>query len=373
MITTSRQRANYVAPESLLERQLVAIWEELLDYHPIGIRDNFFDIGGHSLLAAKICQCVQTRLGFQLDVSTLFEGQTIQNVARLMQSHGHTSHHSPIVPLKPDGTRTPLFLIHGADGTVNFYRQLAAYLDPSQPVFALQFLPSSNMPEAYDIEALAAYYVSQILTIHPHGPCMLGGYCMGGSIAFEMARQLRELGREVKLLVLFETYNMATAAKNHNSIFNRLWHKCQNAWFHLNNWWTLDYHAGWQFARTKFNTQKIRSGLLWHDIQSGLTRQKGERTVSFRLIRRINDRAHAKYIPRVYAGNVVLFKPSGCFSGFNCPDYGWSQVVAGNLDIVSIPAFPRGMMIDPFVRSLAFRLNGYIHLRTQTQTVRQYL
>ncbi len=372
MITTSRQRANYMAPEELLERQLVAIWEELLDYHPIGVRDNFFDIGGHSLLAARMCEVVRKRLGFPLEVSAIFEGQTIRKIASIMNNQGHTTHLSPIVPLKTDGIRPPLFLVHGADGTVNFYRGLAEYLDPQQPVFALQFVPSRNMPDSYDIEALASFYVAQILTIQPHGPYMLGGYCMGGTIAFEMARQLRELGREVKLLALFETYNMATAGKSYKSPYKRLFHSGQNLWFHFKNWWSLDRGAASKFIDIKWHTQRIRLGLLRHDFRAFLRLPRKHRPASYRRIRSINDKAHAAYIPRAYAGNVVLFKPTGCFSGFNCADYGWSQVVAGNLDIVSIPVWPRGMMVDPFVRSLAFRLNGYIHLRARTESVHQY-
>ncbi|MDQ6644505.1 MAG: amino acid adenylation domain-containing protein, partial [Chloroflexota bacterium] len=193
----------FVAPTSLLHHQLSKIWEELLDRRPIGIRDNFFYLGGDSLLAGRLVGRIEQVFGKKLSLPSLFAGPTIEQLALALQTEAETSSRAPLVTVQAGGSSRPFFYLHGAWNSDAFYCfRLAHRLGPDQPFYALPPYNFANLQIASTVEEMAAAHIQSLRTVQPEGPYLLGGFCNGGLVAYEMARQLRAQGQEVDLLVL---------------------------------------------------------------------------------------------------------------------------------------------------------------------------
>ena len=190
-------------PRNHLERQLVGIWQAVLAVDRVGTRDNFFDIGGHSLLAAQMFAQVDARLGVRLPLATLFQAPTIEGLAAIIGQGTTSASRRSLVTIQPEGTRQPLFAVPGAGGSVIVYHDLSRLLGADQPFYGLQArgLSGTESPRT-DIEDVAAAYLAEIRQVQPEGPYNLLGACMGGVIAYEMAQQLHAAGEQVGLLAL---------------------------------------------------------------------------------------------------------------------------------------------------------------------------
>jgi thioesterase domain-containing protein len=197
------ERAAYVAPRDETERLLAGIWEELLGREQVGIEDDFFTIGGHSLLAVRVMARVRRELGRDLPLVAFFRDPTVRGLAAAVGDPGRLTPRSALVPIQAGGSQPPFFCVHAVGGHLFPYIELARRLGPDQPVYGFQ-VPESD-EELDTIEALAARYVDELLAAWPEGPYRLGGWSMGGLVAFEMARQLVERGKSIEQLVLFDT------------------------------------------------------------------------------------------------------------------------------------------------------------------------
>ncbi|TSC25948.1 non-ribosomal peptide synthetase/type I polyketide synthase [Corallococcus sp. Z5C101001] len=197
-----KQPVARVAPRTDLEKQLVHLWEGLLP-GPVGIHDNFFEVGGNSLLAVRLMARLRQELGRELPLATLFEMPTVELLAASLSGAEGTSQEGrgALVPIQPAGTKPPLFLVHPVGGSVLCYAELARKLGTEQPVFGLQ-VPPGAPPRS--IEAMASAYLDSLREVQPRGPYHLGGWSMGGVVAYEMARQLHAAGDTVATLALID-------------------------------------------------------------------------------------------------------------------------------------------------------------------------
>src|SRR5262249_8771620 len=187
------------------EARLAQMWEELLKVQPVGVRDNFFDLGGNSLLAAQLFLQVGRTFGKELPLSVLFEEGTVEHLARLIKEDLAGGEKPCLVAIHPRGGKPPFYCVHGVGGEVLSFEKLAKHLGPDQPFFGFQSrgLGSSAEPR-HSVEEMAAAYVEELLQFQPEGPYRLGGYSCGAAIAYEMAQRLRADGHEVALLVLID-------------------------------------------------------------------------------------------------------------------------------------------------------------------------
>ena len=193
-----------VEPRDDLERVLVAMWEELLDGAPIGVRDNFFALGGHSLLAARMATMIELRLGTRMPVASFFAAQTIEEIAALLR-RGVDGELRPVLQLQAGDDRTPLYFLHGDyEGGGLYCTRLAEGLGRDQPLFVVRPHGYDDGPNVPPIETMAAERVAALRALQPVGPYLLGGYCIAGAVALEMARQLAAAGDEVPLVVLVD-------------------------------------------------------------------------------------------------------------------------------------------------------------------------
>jgi amino acid adenylation domain-containing protein len=195
----------YVAPRNISELWLTQIWEQILGVRPVGVTSNFFELGGHSLLVVRLMESIKARWGSELPLTTLFQYPTIEKVARLLREREKV-YSSPLVGLQTGGSRRAFFCVHPIGGTVFHYLPLREYLGPDQPLYGLQSpgLESGELPLAR-VEEMAACYLAALRTVQPDGPYLLGGWSMGGLIAYEMTQQLQAQGEAVDLLVLIDS------------------------------------------------------------------------------------------------------------------------------------------------------------------------
>ncbi|HST59162.1 MAG TPA: amino acid adenylation domain-containing protein, partial [Longimicrobium sp.] len=197
--------AEHVPPKPGMEERLAAVWQEVLGVERIGAHDDFFDLGGQSILATRLVARLRGELGVDVPVAMLVQAPTIEAMARALAA-GERAVRPPLVPLQTFGERPPLFLVHPAGGHVICYRGMAVSLAPDQPVYGLQPRGLEDGMEPIDsLPEMAAYYVEAIRRLRPRGPYRLGGWSFGGVVAWEMARQLRAAGEAVDLLALLDT------------------------------------------------------------------------------------------------------------------------------------------------------------------------
>jgi amino acid adenylation domain-containing protein len=202
----TKSDSELTTPRNLLELQLIEIWKEVLRREQIGLRDNFFDLGGHSLLAMRLVDKVERLVEQKLPLSILFQGATVEQLAATLRQRGGKVREQLLVSIQPEGSRPPLFLVHSASGNVMSYVTLARRLGREQPVYGLQSkgLDPDRKPTAR-VEDMASEYLEELFAVQPEGPYFLGGWSMGGVIAFEMARQLTAQGKSVAPLVLIDS------------------------------------------------------------------------------------------------------------------------------------------------------------------------
>ena len=202
-----------VAASSDLESRLVAVWEEVLGIKPVGVQDNFFDLGGHSLLAIRLLARVEEATGQTLPLASLFLGGTIADQASILAGGDQSTStpssargDSPLVLIQPEGNASPFFCVHPAGGIVYCFGELATQMGTDRPFWAFQArgLDGEGVPRD-DISEIARSYVEAMRKVQPDGPYHLGGWSLGGTVAFEMARQLAEGGQKVATLAIFDT------------------------------------------------------------------------------------------------------------------------------------------------------------------------
>jgi len=198
----------YHAPGTEQEKILAPVWQKVLQVDKISIDDNFFDLGGQSLLAMQLLGETGKQFGRKLSINTLFKYPTIRQYASyLSQSNADKSvAFKSLVELRKGTDKIPLYIVHGDGFNFLNFSQLAASLSPSQPVYAIQPLGMDGTGRSFDnMDEIARYYVSEIVRHDPSGPYALAGYSFGGFVAIEMKRLLEQAGKKVPFLGIFDT------------------------------------------------------------------------------------------------------------------------------------------------------------------------
>ena len=202
----SLSRPEFIAPRNASESMLAAIWAELLGVRPVSVTDNFFDLGGHSLLVARLLVRIEQLFAKQLSMATLFQAPTIRQLAVVLENRVLSA--TQVIPVQPAGSLPPFFCI----GAGPLFRPLALRLGTDRPFLSLM---PSGLPELKQssapcrLEQIADSLTTSILEYQREGPYYLGGWSDSGVLAYETARQLMAKGHEVALLVMFDSPNPA--------------------------------------------------------------------------------------------------------------------------------------------------------------------
>jgi len=195
----------YVAPRDELEKCVARVWEELLGVSPIGVADDFFDLGGHSLLAVQVMAEIESRTKRRLPLAALFQEATVEHLAALLRQPSGNACERSLAPMCREGGGRPFFCIHPAGGTVFCYRSLAEHLGADRPFYGLQARGVDGGCEPHtEVDQMVAHYMAAIRSVQSRGPYLLGGWSLGGNLAFETARRLIEQGEQIGLLALLD-------------------------------------------------------------------------------------------------------------------------------------------------------------------------
>jgi amino acid adenylation domain-containing protein/FkbM family methyltransferase len=340
-----------VAPRTVEEALLLEIWEELLG-GPIGVEDDFFELGGHSLLGIRLLAAVERRLGARLPVQSLFEGGNIARQAVLLKDVG-ARHSGPLVPIRRDGTRPPLFCVHPMGGTVFRYPELARCLGADQPFYALQALePAGNEIPAAGVPDIAADYLTAARAVAQGGPWRLMGYSFGGLVAHEMACRLLADGEEVEMLSIVDALPARPDQRTEQSEAEVMAH-------------FLGHHDALVEADLRVSPEELaamepgkrREAMLSRIARANLLPPEAGQAHVLRLyeVYRQNWFAFVRHRPRVYPGRTLLFK-TGTRQAVAAAHREWSAWCTGPLEVVELP----GTHADIFRRPALEIVAGHV-------------
>jgi amino acid adenylation domain-containing protein len=346
----------FVGPRDALELQLTSLWEEVLNIRPIGVTDNFFELGGHSLLAVRLFALIDKRLGKRLPLAALFRGATIEGLADIVRQNSLSETSSSLVPIQPYGNKRPLFLVHPAGGHVFPFIGLAQCLGPDQPCYGLQ---ARGVEEGQDphtrIEDMAACYIEAIRSVQPEGPYLLGGWSMGGEIAFEMAQQFHAQGQRVALLALLDARIPSSGENVADEDFEAILLADVVRYFGL----PKDFSE----SLALIPQNELLARVLEQGKRSGLIPADIEASQAHRLIElcKSDFRASRNYVLHRYPGRVTLFRAREDLSGNRLdPTLGWSDWADGGVDVQIVPGNHATMVYKPNVETLAEKLAACI-------------
>lgn len=368
-------RDEFAAPRDSIEQLLAGIWARVLQLERVGVHDNFFDLGGHSLLAVRVVVEIDRLCKTRLPLATLLRAPTIAELAAVLRKQQWAPSWSSLVPLRPGGSRAPLFLMHSHGGNVLEYHPLVNCLEPDQPVYALQSRGlDGNIVTNLTLQEMAAAYISELRSLQPKGPYFLGGFCMGGILALEAAQQLTDAGQEVALLVMIQsTHPDALGFHSRTTLFQRCWNRAIKR---------LDLEAenlanrGQAYILERccyfWSRACARAAIAFDKMTGRHPSHRSTLSTAYILeaVAMQNGKALENYVPRPYEGDVLLFRAGKQLSGQLVDEYlGWKRVLHGAVEVCEVPGHQQNLLLEPNVlrlgRELASRLNAACRRREE--------
>lgn len=358
------------APVGAVEEEVAAVWRDVLGLAQVGRNQNFFELGGHSMLAVRLFRAIEQRItGNSVPLSLLLQAPTVAQMAQALHGDDVADGFSLVVPIQPVpiqpvanqtlGEKPPIFFMHPAGGNVLYYvdlaRHLANYGYPSYGVQAQGL--DGKQPILETVAEMTRAYLPHIRAVQPRGPYMVAGYCLGGTIALDVAHQLAQQGEEVAFLGLLETHNWVKVQED--TLLTNLQHQSQRVEYHLRNFMLLDGEGRQSFLKEKAKVARDRTSIWSGSLKSIFGKDAtddDERTEDELLskIWDINDLAADTYVPpETYAGKITQILPKEDYAAYDDPRLGWEEIAQGGVDQLRLPVYPAGMLIEPFVAELA--------------------
>jgi amino acid adenylation domain-containing protein len=360
----------FVAPRTALEKQLAEIWEELLGKSPVGVTANFFDLGGHSILAVRLIARIERDFGKRIPVALLFQSATVESLAQVLAATD-SAVWSPLVPIKPNGSDPPLFFVHPVSGQVLSYMDLSRHLGQRLPFYGLQSRHGiPGMPHHTRLEEMAAEYTAAIRALQPVGPYRLGGWSLGGVVAFEVARQMREQGQEVSFLALVDSFAPSISQGETTSLETREARDLASFALHLG----FAYNQLLAVSNRVFSlrAEERLACILSEGRSIGLlTAEMTTEDLSAMFeVFKLNSRLMEQYQGGSYDGIVTLFRaesvPDGSHAesgyGPESREKGWEKLAAG-VKVIPVPGDHFTILQEPQVGTLAKQLLSSIGTR----------
>ncbi len=389
----------YVAPRCPVEERLAGIWADVLGAESVGMDDNFFDLGGHSLLVLVLLAQTNAAFDVELPVRIIFDAPTVATMAKHIAEAQAGTHEaalyktSSVVPIQPRGTNRPFFCVAPASGVVHPYYHVASLLGFQQPFYALEDPRlCAQQSDIAGIEAIAKFHIEAMREVQSHGPYLLGGWSFGGYVAFEMARQLAEQGERVALLALIECEasgkedaaprTLMTALANTPRTFATVYSLARASIPYIRDGFyllasaararsghgkeglsRLDY-LRWRVADALHMHMKKKanvSRVLSEDSRLALRDLPAARGVF--AVLGANIREEREYTLQSYPGRVTLFSTDSeqtPAARAQDPTLGWTDYASHGVDVHPVPGNHAAVLAPPYVQVLAEKLKACI-------------
>ncbi|MCC3472732.1 MULTISPECIES: beta-ketoacyl synthase N-terminal-like domain-containing protein [unclassified Microcoleus] len=356
----------YSVPRDEMEQTIATIWQEFLGIEQVGIDDDFFELGGDSLLAVQLITKLNEKLQKNLSPHSLLQSSTIAALAELIKDDSELSasdnrqsqsaSESLLVEIRRGSLKQPLFLVHPVGGHVYIYRDLARYLGSERPIVGIQAPASVDETDAsITVEAMATRYIEALQIRQPEGPYFLGGSSFGGTVAFEMAQQLNAIGQKVELLTLIDTPGPGQmpvlATEDDTAILVYI----LGVGFDL----SLSLDVLQQLEQDEqllyfLEQVKIANRVVPPDF--GLPEIR-----HFLHLFKVHGQAMRNYIPQAYPGRIIFFRASEQNEvNPKNPELPWIEVAGGGIEVREVPGNHITMNYPPHVQVMAQQLREYI-------------
>ncbi len=347
----SNKIVEFTEPRTVEEKIVESIWKESLNREKIDIYSNFFEIGGHSLIAVRVMNKIQQQTGKKLPISALFEYSTIEELAKLLDTDKEI-YSDYLVPIKPKGTKPPLFMVHGAGLNILNFRNVISHFDEDQPVYGIQGIGQNGYDNWFEsIEEMAACYIESVVKINPEGPYALAGFSFGGVVAFEMARQLKEQGKKVSIVALLDSY--VDSSYYYPSLFQKKLIRYVDI-THRRLDYLMEMLTSWKGFKLRAKAKKDYILKMYFGQKEVLSEQEAlaleEFTVANVMVNKITDRYHLK--PQNFEVELFRAKDDDGYK-LDSEHMGWKKAALKGVNIHNVPGNHLSIVDPPNDKVLA--------------------
>jgi amino acid adenylation domain-containing protein len=348
-------KKSFVQPNTPTEKIVMAVWAECMNLRSVSIEDNFFALGGHSLMAVQILTKLEKQFGHSFQLAVLYKYPDIRSLARFIDQGKMEVTYNCLVAIKPSGHKPPLYIIHGEGLNVLNFSGLAAGMDPDRPVFGLQAVGLNGIDKPLDdLRDIAAYYLNEIIRHNPSGPYFLAGYSFGGYVALEIRKQLVAMGKYVEQLIMFDTDAEKSEYKDWYYILPK---KVKRNVPVLLSFLKSSFHHPIANLRNQFKME--RPGMFTRYFL------KNESKSFYQLIKKIKDKhllAFHNYKMEPFEGKVYLYKANICVHYVYDTDFlGWKKYARGGVILRNVPGDHLSMLLSPNVEVFASLLSNTLN------------
>jgi thioesterase domain-containing protein/acyl carrier protein len=366
-----------VAPRDAIEARLVELWKGLLVVERVGVTEDFFDLGGNSLLAARMLVQLEKAFGKRLPLALLLQDPTIASLAAYLRKEDRKGAEGQpalpddtvylgdgkwvdpgvqVFPMRRQGSRPPLILVDAGP----YQRPLVRTLGDDQPVYGLALPELSALPPSFTVRDIATNLVDALCATSIEGPYHLAGWSLAGVIAYEAVRLLRERGKQVASLILFDTNSPAylRGFKGWKNYPVRLYFVVEKCLYHIRKMSRLGWRAAWRYFRERL--QGLRLFARRNDALSvvSLPAKQDERSLNNWVTQYV---VAAEYEAEPCEVPLVLFRSEALQTGwFRDPQLGWGKVSRRGLQVYELPGDHNAMFVEPVVRQLGSYLTEWL-------------
>ncbi|MDH4082244.1 MAG: amino acid adenylation domain-containing protein [Nitrospira sp.] len=363
-VSTLTSDAAFVAPSDRMDIQMAVLWQQVFGVDQVGIHDNFFDLGGHSLKAAHLFYLIEQVYGRHLPLSTLFQAPTIATLTSVLTQEQWALPWQSLVVMQPNGSGIPVFLVPGVGGDVLWFANLARLLGRANPVYGLQARGFDGKEDPFlSVPEMAKHYVTEIRRCLPQGPYVLVGACTGGLVAYEMAQQLGEQNT-VAILIILNSWHPTSYHTRHSDLSLRFALPLRILSMTTS---TLD-----ELHRTPMKDWLLIMHRKYEKVRSAF-RKPTDDELRQRQLKRIQQamfRSAASYTLHTYPGRILNIVASQRIADHDTR-YGWGKLAGdGSLTIEVAVRRTADLLASPHVESVSSHIRRFIDDESQDSSVR---